>query len=257
MKYSKKYLESNFETKFKILLDSRYHNLVPRKRRTEFCKDFDNKFSKDGESITQSCKNWFAHVSTPNLEKLMNICELLDCDIDYFLTEQDAFQKDVAHASETTGLQYDTADIISNFSPEQKQILDLFTLCDKPISLGELLKDFYDYTQSSLQHGTIIDDAVEDTEKKERSIHTNELLAIRRFDISNKINNLLESLRALYWNKILKQGVEIKKKQDRISMEHFANVLREHGLNDKDIEKKVSEVSASSGFDEIYDNLKI
>lgn len=68
---------------------------------------------------------------------------------------------------------------------------------------------------------------------------------------------MLESLRALYWNKILKQGVEIQKKQDKISMEHFSNVLREHGLNDKDIEKRVSEISASSGYDEIYNNFKI
>lgn len=68
---------------------------------------------------------------------------------------------------------------------------------------------------------------------------------------------MLESLRALYWNKILKQGVEIRKKQDRINMEYFANVLRENGFNDKDIEKRVSEVSASSGYDEIYNNLKM
>ena len=49
MRYSKKYLKSNFETKFRILLNSRYHNLASHKRRTEFCNDFDNKFSKDGK----------------------------------------------------------------------------------------------------------------------------------------------------------------------------------------------------------------
>jgi len=63
MRYSKKYLKSNFETKFRILLNSRYHNLASHKRRTEFCNDFDNKFSIDGKTIEQSCKNWFAHVS--------------------------------------------------------------------------------------------------------------------------------------------------------------------------------------------------
>ena len=100
MKYSKKYLESNFANKFRILLDSRYHKFASHKRRNEFCKDYDNAFSQDGETVAQSCKNWFTHVSTPNLEKLTNICSLLDCDIDYFLTEQKDFQKELRSASD-------------------------------------------------------------------------------------------------------------------------------------------------------------
>lgn len=243
-----------FAEKFEYLLDKRYYKIAKHKRRGKFETDYSEYYQDD---IHSSVSQWFSRRQRPSIEKLMNICELLDCDIDYFLTEQKIFKKDIMHASKTTGLQYDTVDIISNFSPEQKQILDLFTLLHKPTNLGELLKDFYAYSQSSLQHGTIIDDAVEDTEKKERSIHANELLAIKRFDISSKINNMLEFLRALYWNKILKQGVEIRKNQDRINMEYFANVLRKNGFNDKDIEKRVSEVSANSGYDEIYNELKI
>ena len=100
-------------------------NLASHKRRTEFCNDFDNKFSKDGKTIEQSCKNWFAHVSTPNLENLMNICELLDCDIDYFLTEQVDFQKEPRSASEYLGLSYNTVERISNYDDKIKGLLDV------------------------------------------------------------------------------------------------------------------------------------
>lgn len=142
MKYSKKYLEKHFATKFKILLDSRYRGLAPRKRRTAFCKDFDNNFpQKDGGSVTQSCKNWFAHVSTPNLEKLMNICELLNCDIDYFLTEQDVFQKDACSASEYLGLSYDTVERMSNYDDKIKGLLNVIIFDNHNNSSEEYMKN--------------------------------------------------------------------------------------------------------------------
>lgn len=257
MLYSQDYIRENFGKKLLKAIDSHYSNIPRHKRKGKFKDDYCKQANIERDTFENSFGSWAYKKVLPYVESIVMICNVLNCDMDYFLTEQEELRKDIAHASKTTGLQYDTVNIISNFSPEQKQTLDLITLSNKPTNLGKLLKDFYDYTQSSLQHGTILDDAVEDTEKKERSIHANELLAIRRFDISNKINNMLESLRALYWNKILKQGVEIQKKQDKISMEHFSNVLREHGLNDKDIEKRVSEISASSGYDEIYNNFKI
>lgn len=181
MKYSKKYLEKNFETKFKLLLDSRYHNSAPRKRRTDFCKDFDSKFSKDGESITQSCKNWFAHVSTPNLEKLMNICELLDCDIDYFLTEQDAFKKDIRSASEYLGLSYNTVERISKYEDKIKGLLDVIVFDNhnnsskEDIKNADLLFDLLDsiheyalnYSTSSIKYKTASGIEHEITDKKQ------------------------------------------------------------------------------------------
>lgn len=181
MKYSKKYLDNNFETKFKNLLDSRYHNLATRKRRTEFCKDFDNKFSKDGESITQSCKNWFAHVSTPNLENLMNICELLDCDIDYFLTEQDDFQKEVRAASEYLGLSYNTVERISDYDDKIKGLLDVIVFdnhnnsSNEDMKNADLLFDLLDsiheyainYSTSSIKYKTASGVEHEITDKKQ------------------------------------------------------------------------------------------
>lgn len=257
MLYDQYYARGNFGKKLLKAINNKYSVIPEHKRRGKFKDDYCELASIDRTKFENRFSSWAYRNVLPETENLIIICNVLDCDIDYFLTTQENLKKDVAHASETIGLQYDTVDIISNFSPEQKQILDLLTLSDKPTNLGKLLKDFYDYTQSSLQHGTIIDDAVEDAEKKERRLHGDELLTIRRFDISNKINSILESLRAIYWNKILKQGVEIQKKQNEIRMEDFANTLKRAGKTDEEIEKIVSEVSASSGFDEIYDNLKI
>ena len=181
MRYSKKYLKSNFETKFRILLNSRYHNLASRKRRTEFCNDFDNKFSKDGKTIEQSCKNWFAHVSTPNLENLMNICELLDCDIDYFLTEQVDFQKEPRSASEYLGLSYNTVERISNYDDKIKGLLDVIVFdnhdnnTNEDMKNSDLLFDLLDsihdyamnYSTSSIKYKTATGEEYEITDKKQ------------------------------------------------------------------------------------------
>ena len=159
----------------------------------------------------------------------MKLCSVLKCDINYFLTEQEEFEKDVQHAADTIGLGYTETEIISNLPPEQKEILSILIISQ---NFGILLKDFADYAHSNLQHGVIIDDKLsEDNEHKERKIDGNELRMIRRYDISNRINNILEFLRSFYWNSDLKSGV---------------NALMQR-LNSND----------NSAFDELYNELKI
>ncbi len=181
MKYSKKYLESNFANKFRILLDSRYHKFASHKRRNEFCKDYDNAFSQDGETVAQSCKNWFTHVSTPNLEKLTNICSLLDCDIDYFLTEQKDFQKELRSASDYLGLSYDTVERIANYNNKIKGVLEVIVFdnhnnnSDENIKNADLLFDLLDsiheyainYNTSSIKYKTSSGNEHEITDRKQ------------------------------------------------------------------------------------------
>ena len=79
---------------------------------------------------------------------------------------------------------------------------------------------------------------------------------IRKYDISTRLNDILEFLRSCYWNEDLKQGVDILKKQESVRMKYFTDILKQNGLNDKDIRKIVSEVSNHSVFDELYNELK-
>lgn len=186
MRYSKQYLEKNFRTKLKALINSRYNNLASNKRRNEFIKDYDNAFRNDadGKSIGQSVKNWLAEnsgVNSPGLENLINICELLDCDVDYFLTDQYEFKKDTAHASEHLGLSYDTVERIANYSNNIKGVLEVIVFdnhndsSDKNIKNADLLFDLLDsiheyainYNTSSIKYKTSSGNEHEITDRKQ------------------------------------------------------------------------------------------
>ena len=71
----------------------------------------------------------------------MNICELLDCDIDYFLTEQDDFQKEVRSASEYLGLSYNTVERISDYDDKIKGLLDVIVFDNHNNSSNEDMKN--------------------------------------------------------------------------------------------------------------------
>lgn len=124
MKYdSNYYTPENFVPKFKKLLDSHYSYLPEHKRRGAFESDYLDEYQADvsKNNIESSVKKWFSYKGKPSIEKLMNICDLLDCDIDYFLTEQEGFKKEICNASEITGLNYnaiETLDAIQTFVPD-------------------------------------------------------------------------------------------------------------------------------------------
>lgn len=109
-KYDADYFTKDcFAEKFEFLLNVRYSKLDEHKRRGQFENDYSEYYLGN---IHSSVSQWFSRRQKPSIEKLMNICELLDCDMDYFLTDQKVFKKDTAHASETTGLRYETIEIL-------------------------------------------------------------------------------------------------------------------------------------------------
>jgi len=149
MKYDADYYCcKNFVPKFKALLDARYSKLKEHKRRSEFEKEYLDIFQKDKEinNISSSVRQWFAYQQKPSIEKLMNICELLDCDIDYFLTEQEEFKKDVASAAIEIGLKYTSTEKIKNYSHETKDLLDRMIMHLNGDNLLKLLKSIYIYS---------------------------------------------------------------------------------------------------------------
>lgn len=125
-KYDYVYYKSNFIKKFNLLLDIRYSNIPKNKRRRKFFEEYRNRYYSD---IEKKAKNWFREDydtrTSPVMETLINICNLLDCDIDYFLTGQTAFHSTFNHASQYIGLDYETVERISKYSPEEKEILNV------------------------------------------------------------------------------------------------------------------------------------
>lgn len=131
MRYDKDYYcKENFFPKFEALLDARYCHEREAHRRKHFCEEYDKKYAQKNEegdytSIYSSLRQWTWN-RTPSIEKLMNICELLDCDIDYFLTEQKEFKKEIASAADVTGLQYETIETLQEIKNSKKRDTNKF-----------------------------------------------------------------------------------------------------------------------------------
>ena len=152
MKYnSKYYTPENFAPKFLKLIDKKYAALKKHKRRSAFDKDYFNLFHKD---ITEIRKQWCAYRQKPSIESLINICEVLDCDIDYFLTEQETFKKDISSASEVTGLEYETIETLQELKNSEfkdtknyidKCILFLLDFLLQRVNGREILHALFNY----------------------------------------------------------------------------------------------------------------
>ena len=91
------------------------------------------------------------NVRVPNLETVDKLSKILDCDITYLTgeNEENEFRKNTQHASETTGLDYDTIDKIETYSPEVKQLIDKLVLHTNKDNLLKLLNAILAYSLHS------------------------------------------------------------------------------------------------------------
>ena len=69
------------------------------------------------------------------LSTLLNVCNILDTDIDYLLGIQDKPKATISNATETTGLRYETIEKLSALDPFQKKIID--ALCNSKNESGK------------------------------------------------------------------------------------------------------------------------
>ena len=69
--------------------------------------------------------SWAKHYPS-KIDILADICNVLDCDIDYFLrNEQTEFKKENVSATQRTGLSEKAIDMIANMDEKQKFIMDI------------------------------------------------------------------------------------------------------------------------------------
>lgn len=111
------YNKSSFNDKLDKIIEARYKTKKANtwnKQYRAFYSDYRKKYFSDDFDISASVRIWRSHSSNqlPKIEILIKLCSLLDCDIDYFITEQTDFRKDLAAAAETTGLQYETIEVL-------------------------------------------------------------------------------------------------------------------------------------------------
>ncbi len=86
------------------------------------------KDEKQKRDVSQKIYKWRNAENVPDLNVIVGLCDLFDCDFDYFIGDQDEERKTFSHASEYIGLQYSTIEKLSNLDDYQKDLIDC--LCD-------------------------------------------------------------------------------------------------------------------------------
>lgn len=93
-----------------ILSINRFDEALSKKKWTlkQLAKEYDIKYgSKEGETIYNTLRNWHQGKGNPTLEKLIRICDLLECDVDYLLGRIEDSTHTVKFIREETGLSED------------------------------------------------------------------------------------------------------------------------------------------------------
>lgn len=168
MEYKKDYFNKvNFISKFDKIIEARYRTgkaNTPNKQMRAFYSTYKEKYPYDKFDIGTSVRQWrsFKSNQLPNVENLMKLCSVLECDIDYFLTEQEEFEKDVQQAADYLGLSYETVERIKNYDGKIKGLIDVITfdnhnnhsdsVLENADLLFELLDSFYSY---AINYGTV------------------------------------------------------------------------------------------------------
>lgn len=132
-----KKLYRNFQNQLNEIVNKRYN------RRSEFASEY---YDKYGIDISEAMKNWFAGRSMPDdVSVLYNICDLLNCDIDYLVGKQNEFRKATAEIAGQLGLKYESTEKIEKYPSEIKELLDRVILNQTGDNLLKLLKSIHNY----------------------------------------------------------------------------------------------------------------
>lgn len=120
------FIDNNtFGRKLCYLIDRHYKNMenkrareTPKSRfKREFCETYNN-------AKSSTVRDWILGKCTPSLDRLCDLANYFECDLDYFFSDQEEPNKEIATASEITELDYDTIKQIINLSPEIKKMID-------------------------------------------------------------------------------------------------------------------------------------
>ncbi len=136
-KKKNKELYRNFQDQLNEIVNKRYG------KRSKFANEY---YDKYGIDISETMKNWFAGRSMPDdINVLYNICDLLNCDIDYLVGRQDKFRKATAEVAEQLDLNYKSIEKLEKYPSEIKELLNRLILSQTGDNLLKLLKSINNY----------------------------------------------------------------------------------------------------------------
>lgn len=112
--------KKNFIDKLDEAIFFRYgspKNNTEQKKYRAFYNDFRHIYP-DSIDISQAVRSWRSFSDNnitrlPQLTQLIQICNVLDCDIDFFLTPQKNLRKNISNTAQVTGLSYQTIENIN------------------------------------------------------------------------------------------------------------------------------------------------
>jgi hypothetical protein len=115
MKYDATYLGENFGEKLNIAINQKYKDLPERKRKAQFKKDFctNQETTREEKPFNNTFHKWIYGGIVPDTVTLIKICNFFNCEMDYFLTEQETFSKSIESAADVTGLEYQSVEVLS------------------------------------------------------------------------------------------------------------------------------------------------
>lgn len=210
--YNYEFYRECFKDKFNKLLEHYYKAEKNCRRRGLFLKEFEEKYNY---SLGETIKNWFKtnefNKSAPSIKTLIDICNFFKCDLDYFFTEQTYFCSAFNHASQYIGLDYETVERISKYSPEEKEILNVSIYknhidCNNPLLKNadyfkKLIESIEKYSISDHVSSITVKNLITNKEEKlSRITDSDRIEAINREDPRNKLETLLNCIYNEYFS---------------------------------------------------------
>lgn len=157
MQYNENDYSYNFKQKLSALIDSKYKDYDKRERRKLFKKDYSNAYNIDEKKFNNTSNEWLSGRNLAGLNNLLKICSFFDCDIEYLITKQNVFSKNIENASKTTGLDYTTIDELTNLPISEKHIVDaIFGRTIVSINLIRTIREMLYYSHPITKNRTYI-----------------------------------------------------------------------------------------------------
>lgn len=202
------YTKENFIKKLDNAILFKYGNSTNDtdiKRNKAFYDDFERKYP-NGIDIRQATRSWRSFSKNnlhrlPQITQLMQICDVLECDIDYFLTPQESFRKEIFDISSALGLDYYTIKEFFKLSTTEKHIIDaLFSRTNASHTLIETIKEMVFYSHPNSQNKTKItlDEGLTNRDSEyselENKLNESSIADIFSFRLGIEMNYIIESL---------------------------------------------------------------
>lgn len=145
-------LKIKSEAKFDSLVSKRYKRANEKTLNNAYRRFYADYLNQNDEDISQKVRKWRGldkqnESYIPAIEDLLKICNVLDCDIDYLLSDQEQPRKEISSASDYLNIKYEAAEKIKNY--HEKTIVN--AMIENIDLLDKAIDTFYTNLGASIQ----------------------------------------------------------------------------------------------------------